>query len=120
MLNQTPPMQKIDELTLLFKSKRFFLTLIGIAALTSCVTPQPHLPMVLAREALAAAKDVDAARYAPGLFYKAEESFRKAMNNYNDKSYYDAIVGFDSAREFAEKAEDMARVQRQKAGDEAL
>jgi hypothetical protein len=42
------------------------------------------------------------------------------MKNYNAKDYSDAIREFEAARGFAEKAEDAARIQRMKAGEEAL
>ncbi|MBK9294534.1 MAG: DUF4398 domain-containing protein [Oligoflexia bacterium] len=76
--------------------------------------------MVLAREALSSAKEVDAARYAPGQYFKAEEAYRIAVGLYAEKSYDSAIEKFEQAREYAEKAENSARIERQKAGDEAL
>lgn len=89
-------------------------------ALSACQTPRPHLPMVLAREALQSAKEVDAPRYAPGFYFKAEEALRNGMNLYNEKVYGEAISKFNAAKEYAEKAENSARIQRQKSGEEAL
>jgi hypothetical protein len=101
-------------------SKKVFFTSLGLLCVWGCATVKPHLPLVLAREALASAKEVDAGRYSPGYYFKAEEAFRAAMTLYNEKSYPAAIEKFDQARSFAEKAELSARLQRQKAGDEAL
>ena len=86
----------------------------------SCSTLKPHLPMVLAREALQSAKEVDAPRYAPGFYFKAEEAFRTGSNLYNEKAYGSCIEKFNLAKEYAEKAENSARIQRQKSGEEAL
>jgi hypothetical protein len=117
-------MQKTAVRILLSANKSFFFTIplvlsaLGITA--GCSTTRPHLPLVIAREALASAKEVDAARYAPGYYFKAEEAFRNAMTLFNEKSYTEAMDKFENAREFAEKAETSARIQRQKSGDEAL
>lgn len=93
---------------------------LGLLLQLACATTKPHLPLVLAREALASAKEVDAPRYAPGQYFKAEEAFRVGMAFYSEKAYSDAIEKFQLAKEYAEKAENSARLQRQKAGDEAL
>jgi hypothetical protein len=97
-----------------------FVLLAGFFLLGACATAKPHLPLVLAREALTSAKEVDSARYAPGFFFKAEEAYRSAMTLYNEKSYGAAVDKFNAAKDFAEKAENSARLQRQKSGDEAL
>ena len=112
--------QKIDVQTLLFANKFTVVAIVATLFISGCSTTKPHLSLVLAREALASAKEVDAPRYAPGFYFKAEETFRIAMSLYAEKSYTSAMDKFDAAREFAEKAEVSARLQRQKTGDEAL
>lgn len=86
----------------------------------ACQTPQSGLDYVLADQAFRAAKEVDAARYSPAYFHKAEESFRKGVTLYNSQKYGEANGLFQEARSYAEKAENAARLQRQKSGDEGL
>src|SRR4051812_42835806 len=100
-------MRKIEEPISWFKSKFLVLGILSLG-LSACSTAKPHLPMVLAREALQSAKEVDAPRYAPGFYFKAEEAFRTGMNKYKEKAYSAAIDRFISARDFAEKAENSA------------
>ncbi|MDZ4678079.1 MAG: DUF4398 domain-containing protein [Oligoflexia bacterium] len=75
---------------------------------------------VLAREAFMAAREGESARYAPGYYHKAEESYRRGVQAYQDQSYNEAVDEFIQARLYAEKAENAAHIQRQKSGDEAL
>lgn len=90
----------------------FFLSLVG------CVlTPPPVEDYTLARAALDAAKAVDAARYSPGLYHKAELSYRKAQALYDDRDYQAAHDEFLNAKDTAEKAENSARLIRFKNGD---
>lgn len=88
--------------------------------LASCSTARPSVELVLAREAFLSAKEVESARYAPGYYHKAEEAYRAGMQQYNDKNYGDAIEEFRAARFNAEKAENAARIQRLKSGEEGL
>jgi hypothetical protein len=85
-----------------------------------CATAHPSVDFALAREAFNAAKEVEAARYAPGYFHKAEESFHAGERAYKEKDFNNAIEEFRQAKRFAEKAENIARLQRQKAGDEGI
>ena len=92
----------------------------AFGALNGCVTERPNIELVLTREAFAAAQEVDAAKYSPVNFLKAEEIYRRAMQSYKLQKYKEAIVDFKTARSLAERAENTARIQRQKAGEEAL
>jgi hypothetical protein len=76
---------------------------------------RPNVDLVLAREAFQSAQEVDAAKYSPANYHRAEESYRSAMNNYKNRSYEEAILDFRAAKIYAERAENAARVQRQKA-----
>ena len=93
-----------------------------IGSLMACATPveKPNMHYVLAREALQAAREVEASKYSPGNYYKAEEAFRHGMKSFSEKSYSSAIEQFKESMSFSEKAETMARFKRQQAGDEAL
>ena len=91
-----------------------------MATLTGCATERPNVHLVLAREAFTAAKEVESARYAPGYYHKAEESYRRGMNAYQEGKMGEAVKEFKNSKVYAEKAENAARIQRQKQGDEAL
>lgn len=78
------------------------------------------MDLVLAREAYNSATEVDAAKWSPANYHKAEESFRKGMLYYKQNAFKDAVNEFKVARVYAERAENSARVQRQKSGEEGL
>ena len=88
--------------------------------LGACVTTRPNVDLVLAREAFNAASEVDAAKYSPANYHKAEEAYRKAMLAYTNRDYDEAIENFKLARTYSERAENSSRAQRQKVGEEAL
>ena len=111
-------MPKIGE-RILFRRGNKAALLLALVTL-GCATGHPTQEYVLAREAFASAKEVEAARYAPAYFHKAEESFRSAERSYREHSYEDAIDDFQAARAYSEKAENVSRVLRQKAGDEGI
>ncbi|MBX2988625.1 MAG: DUF4398 domain-containing protein [Bdellovibrionaceae bacterium] len=98
--------------------------MIRLAVLTAFVilagcqsTPAPLEEYVLARSAIEAGKAVQAARHSPGYWHQAEEAYRKARLYYNDRDWENARVEFIRARQAAEKAENSARLIRQKTGD---
>ena len=87
-------------------------------AIVGCATaPPPQEEYTLARAALDAAKVVEAARYSPGYWHQAEEAYRRAEALYMDHEYADAQQEFIKARISAEKAENSARLIRQKNGE---
>ena len=92
-----------------------FFILIG---LSSCQTiPAPIEEYSIARSALEAATSVQAARHSPGYWHQAEEAFRKARIYYVDRDWKNARKEFILARIAAEKAENSARLIKQKTGD---
>ncbi len=116
-------MQKTVGLTLLFKhlsNHVVFGLIIILAILSGCAVDRPHVDLVLAREAFLSAQEVDAAKYSPANFHLAEEAYRKAMSDYKKRDYRNAILGFRTAKNYAERAENAARIQRQKSGEEGL
>lgn len=64
-----------------------------------------------------AARTVQAARHSPGFWHQAEEAYRKAKILYAERDYEGAKAEFYRARVAAEKAENSARLIRQKSGD---
>ena len=97
---------------------RFVVVLIIFFGLSGCITVEPpNEDYSLARAALDAAKAVQAVRYSSGHWHQAEEYYRQARILYNEKEYEDAKELFIKARKSAEKAENSARLLRQKNGD---
>lgn len=88
------------------------LFLIGCAT-----TPPPVEEYTLARAAIEAAKAVESARYSPGYWHQAEESYRRAQSFYKEREFAEAKTEFVKARMAAEKAENSARLIRQKNGE---
>lgn len=81
---------------------------------------RPTYEYVLARQAYEAAKETESARYAPGFYHRAEEAYRRGVSRYDERNYDEAVIEFKAARDYSEKAENSTRIQRKKAGDEAL
>ncbi len=80
-------------------------------------TPQPIEEYTLARAAIEAARAVQAPRHSPGYWHQADEAYRLARLSYKDRDYSRAREEFIRARMAAEKAENSARLIRQKTGD---
>lgn len=98
--------------------KKLFLTSILSFSLGGCVSDQQPLEeYALARVAIESAREVQASRHSPGFWHQAEEAYRKARVHYNDREWEDARIEFIKARSAAEKAENSARLIRQKSGD---
>lgn len=110
-------------LNLKFKSHiKYFIFLCGlffmVTAISACqTTPAPVEEWTLARSALEAAKSVQAAKYSPGFWHQAEDSYRKARILMKEESYEEAREEFNTARRAAEKAENSARIKRQQSGE---
>lgn len=86
--------------------------------IVSCQSgPMPLEEYSIARVALEAAREVQAPRHAPGYWHQAEEAYRKARLLYKDQRWDEARIEFLKARVAAEKAENAARLIRQRTGD---
>ncbi|MEZ0390865.1 MAG: DUF4398 domain-containing protein [Pseudobdellovibrionaceae bacterium] len=98
--------------------KKWLALLFTVGFLSACVTvSQPLEEYTLARAAVEAAKAVEAARYSPGNWHQAEEAYRKGQLYYKEQNYPEARQEFVKARVAAEKAENSARLIRQKNGE---
>ena len=64
-----------------------------------------------------AARVVESARYSPGYWHQAEESYRRAQVLFRDHEFAESKLEFQKARQAAEKAENSARLIRQKNGE---
>ncbi len=108
-----PGMRKLN---ILFIRSLCFLMLIHFQ--TGCQTMSPPLEdYSLARAAIDGARTVQAARHSPGFWHQAEEAYRRGRIYFDDRDYSKAKEQFIRARIAAEKAENSARMIRQKTGD---
>lgn len=97
-----------------FQAFAFILSLVFV----SCSSiPAPIEDYTLARAAMDAARSVQASRHSPGYWHQAEEYYRKARLLYDDNEFDEAREEFQKARMAAEKAENSARLIRQKTGE---
>lgn len=100
------------------KVQRLFIGILLFTVIVSCQTvPAPVEDYSLARAALDAARSVQAARHSPGYWHQAEEAYRKGRIYFEDRDYSKAKEQFIRARLAAEKAENSARLIRQRTGD---
>lgn len=79
--------------------------------------PIPVQEYTLARAAMEAAKSVEAARYSSGNWHQAEEAYRQGELSIQERDYLKATEQFKRARVAAERAENAARLIRQKNGE---
>lgn len=87
----------------------------GLAS--GCVSKIPVDEYTMARAAYEAAKDADSARFAPSLWFNAEQAFREAQKSFRDRHYEDAKKQFAQAQELSEQAENSARLSRNQSGE---
>jgi len=87
--------------------------------LVGCVTYIPVEEYTLARSAHEAARDADALRYAPSLWYNAEQAYRDGQKSFKDRDFTGAKTAFEQAKDWAEKAENAARIARAGSGETA-
>ncbi len=86
--------------------------------ISSCQTvPAPLEEYTLARAAMDAARNVQAPRHSPGYWSQADQAYRQGQEDYRDHSWSKAKEEFIKARSAAEKAENSARLIRQKTGE---
>ena len=93
----------------------FSLVTLGLG-LSACVGPAPVEDFALARSAQESARDAEAVRYAPNLWYKAQEQYKKAQVSFDNRDYEEAKESFIETRQMFEKAETMSRISRMQAG----
>jgi hypothetical protein len=90
----------------------------ALTTLSFCQSaPLPTEEYSLARAAIEAARAVQAPRHSPGYWHQADEAYRQGRLAYKDRDYSTARASFIKARIAAEKAENSARLIRQKTGD---
>ena len=92
---------------------------LGLLSLTlsGCVTYIPVEEYTIARAAVDSAKDAEAPRYVPALWFNAEQAYHEGEKAFRDRSYGEAQSKFENAKTFAEQAENAARLNRHQSGD---
>lgn len=94
------------------------LTLVSLVFLAGCVSaPAPIEEYALARAAIEAARSVESARYSAGYWHQADEAYRRAIGLFKNQDFAEAREQFIRAKVAAEKAENSARLIRQKNGE---
>ena len=92
--------------------------IIGLGGgVVSCVSLIPVDEYTIARSAMDGAKESEAPRFAPALWYKAEQAYREGETFFRIRAYDEALKRFVQARSFAEQAENTARLSRFESGD---
>lgn len=97
----------------LFASGLLFLS----SGLVGCVAPLPIEEYTIARAAVNSAKEAGSERLASGLWFRADESFRKGQKALNDKDNESARASFLRAIDAAEKAENASRLKKYESGE---
>jgi hypothetical protein len=82
--------------------------------LCACSFNPPLEEYSLAKAAIDAAKQYESDRFSPGIWYQAEENYRKGQVAFKASDFEDAKQFFIKARVFAEKSEDKARSEKGK------
>lgn len=97
----------------------FFVFVLTLAlVLSGCQSvPKPLEEYSLARAALDAARAVQAPRHSPGYWHQADEAYRQGRLFYKDREFAKAREAFIKAKTAAERAENSARLIRQRTGD---
>lgn len=87
-------------------------------ALSSCVTPPPPFDeYAVARSAVNAARECDSAKFAKGMWNKAEEFYFQGQKSFNENDMDQARKSFRLATEYAERAENLTRLKKFQTGD---
>ena len=85
---------------------------------TACVVgAPPYEDFTIARAAIKAAQESEGPRLAPGLWSRADQSFRQAEREYKNEEYDAARIHFRRATSFAERAENATRLKKFQTGD---
>lgn len=100
------------------RTLKYLIGIVVLSMILGCQTvPAPIEDYSLARAALDAARSVQASRHSPGYWHQAEEAYRKGRIYFDDRDFGKAKEQFIRARAAAERAENSARLIRQRTGD---
>lgn len=91
----------------------FLISLVG-----GCAVNPPLQEYTLARTAVQAAQSTGASKYAPALWFKAEENYRQGENAFKKGNFEVAKQYFVDAQDYSERAENKARYDKRKSGED--
>jgi len=86
--------------------------------LSACADKPPVEEYTLARAAVEAAQAASANKYAPGLWYQCEENYRQGEGSFKRGEFDAAKEYFYRSQTYAEKAENKARYEKRKLGED--
>ena len=99
-------------------SFRWVSSLVLLGVLTACVVgPAPYEEYSIARAAIKAAQEAEGPRLAPGLWSRADQSFRQAEREYKNDEFDQAREHFVRATAYAERSENATRLKKFQTGD---
>lgn len=85
--------------------------------LFGCVGVPPNVDYSIANVAIETAREAHAPKYSPGLFRQAEEFYRQALVDYEERRYDSAKANFLRARQYAEKSENYSVLKKTESGE---
>lgn len=89
----------------------------ALALGVGCISFIPVDDYTIARAAMDGARESEAPRFAPALWYRAEQAFREGETFFRERDYENSAKRFSQARTLAEQAENAARLSRFESGD---
>ena len=89
-----------------------------ITLMVGCAVNPPVQEFTLARTALNAAQTSGASKYAPSLWFKAEENYRQGENAFKKGKFEVAKQYFTESQDYSERAENKARYDKRKLGED--
>jgi hypothetical protein len=89
-----------------------------VVSLVGCAVNPPVQEYTIARTALTAAQTSGASKYAPNLWFKAEENYRQGENAFQKGDFEVAKQYFVDSQDFSERAENKARFEKRKQGED--
>ncbi len=89
-----------------------------LALFAGCASNPPLEEYTLAKTALDAAQNSGANKYAPGYWFKAEETYRQGEVAFRNGQFEESKELFVQSKNFSEKSENKARFDRAKSGED--
>lgn len=94
------------------------LSIFLLSLLVGCAVNPPVQEYTLARTALNAAQNAGASKYAAGIWFKAEENYRQGENAFKKGQFEVARQYFLESQDYSERAENKARYDKRKSGED--
>lgn len=94
------------------------LLFIFLVSVSGCAVNPPVQEYTIARTALSAAQTSGASKYAPSLWFKAEENYRQGETAFQKGDFKVAKQYFVESQDFSERAENKARYDKRKQGED--